>query len=318
MLNSIMGCSQEIAYMIDLDLTDILLLYYVMIACGSPDMYHIVVESDYEDESNIVLTWLSHKKIIEDLPILRLSEPTIRNRILNLKNSGFIVSRTVHNKKGRGTRTYYGLSNSALNLFKRPNQSEQSEKNKDVTMSLENDIVTTTTSLENDIKTRPRHFKMTSDNKLNIDKELNIDKRLDDAETASNTSQSKLNSIDKPKKLNVYDKCVLAIQDEKYRFTDTVKEKLTEYLPIRMNKTTVPFKVDNWYSILKKLTQLSKDEDIQIKIIQKSIDEKWASFFELKENNYNKRERVFSEYNTSSEHVTQEEMANGHFSTDKY
>jgi len=313
MLNSIFGCSQEVAYMLNLDLIDVLLMYYVMLACGSPDMYHMVVESDFYDEPNIVLTWLSHKKIVEDLPILRLSEPTIRNRLSNLKSIGFIVSETVHNRKGRGSRTYYGLSNSALSLFKRPNQI-------DTTTSLKNDVKTMTTSFENDTVTRPRHSKMTPDKKLINDNILNNDKEIKEKKQVSSPSTKDNPFSEKPKKVNVYDKCQNEIYKEEYGFSLDVADKLKEYLPVRFNKTTVPPSYNNWVSLLRKLVKLSRDEDVQIKIIQKSIDCDWASFFELKENgySYNKRENVFGEYNTSSEHVSEEAMINGHFSTDKY
>lgn len=147
---TIMGFNQREVVNSDLTLDELLLLDYIIVANGTPSMYHVV-----DDEKSYV--WLSHSKLNEDLPILRISDGTLKNKLSKLKSRGYICSITLNNKSGKGSRTYYSVT--------------------DLTTSLRNDVVTTTTSQKNDVVERPRHEKMTSDNILNnTNKKLNKDK----------------------------------------------------------------------------------------------------------------------------------------------
>lgn len=139
---SILNFNQSKAVENNLNLDDLVLLQYIMQANAEPYMSHIL------DENEICYVWLNHIKIQEDLPILGITEGTLKNKLSKLKTSGFINSKSVANKSARGTRTYYCIT----------------EK----TTSLLNDVEMTT-SFSSDVKPGPRHFKMTSYNKLSND-----------------------------------------------------------------------------------------------------------------------------------------------------
>lgn len=142
----ILGFNQAKAVEANLDLTDLLLLNYIMYANSNPQMKHIA-------ENDVAYVWLQHEKIRADLPILNIAEGTLKNRLLSLRKRGYINSISVANKTSRGTCTYYSLTG--------------------LTMSLINDEETTTRSFKNDEFKRPGNFKMTSNNILNnIDNEL--------------------------------------------------------------------------------------------------------------------------------------------------
>ena len=111
MRNSIFGFSQNMAITYNLNLDDLLLLQYIMQANSEPGMFHIL------DENETCYVWLSHTKIQEDLPILGITEGTLKNKISKLKTSGFINSKSVANKSARGTRTYYCITEKTMSLL---------------------------------------------------------------------------------------------------------------------------------------------------------------------------------------------------------
>ena len=84
MRQSVLGFNQDKAVQAKLDLTDLMLLQYIMIANGTPDMKHIV-------KDDISYVWLSHSKIQEDLPILNIAEGTLRNKLSDLKKNDWIA-----------------------------------------------------------------------------------------------------------------------------------------------------------------------------------------------------------------------------------
>lgn len=266
MRQTILGFNQSKAVELGLSVSDLLLLQYIMYANGEPSMKHIV-----EDEVSYV--WLQHQKVMEDLPILNISEGTLRNKLTQFRSAGLIKSKTVANCNGRGSRTYYSVT--------------------ELTMSLINDTVTTT-SQNNDTVSRPCHEKMTSNIELDTDKELNnISKDI------SKTATSFLGSIkpkkvadDKPKKLSLYDKCVA----ETYKFTDNVElqECLLKYLPVRLAMKDKPvYGVNQWTGMLNKLRGMKN----QIAVVKTSIERGWASFYDGNQD-FSGGKDVFSEYGT--------------------
>ena len=134
---SIMGFNQEKVMSTDLDLTDLIILQYIQQSCGSTNMQHKL------DSNGNPRVWIYHQKLIEDLPILRISEGTLRNRLSKLNQSGYVRSTVVASENGRGSKTYYGIT--------------------EMTMSLIYDMVS-----------GPCHEKMTSDSKLIKDDNTNI------------------------------------------------------------------------------------------------------------------------------------------------
>ena len=158
---SILGFNQAKAIELNLTTNDLLLLQYIMYANSEPTMKHIV-----EDE--IAYVWLQHKKIQEDLPILNITEGTLKNKLTEFRNKGLIASKTVANTSGRGSRAYYTIT--------------------ELTTSLINDTVNTTTSPENDTVEGPHHSKMTSNIELNGDKEDSISINTNTTQTEDDCS----------------------------------------------------------------------------------------------------------------------------------
>lgn len=178
---SILGFSQEkvVSYEVDglkCDLTDLLLLNYIIYAQSNPKMKHIL------DDEEQPCVWLQHKHLLEDLPILNITEGTLKNRLTKLRKMNLIASKTVADQSMQGTNTYYR------------------------TTSFLHDLLFETTSLKNDVKEQPRHFKMTSDTQANLNTEVN-----------TNSSKELLQNFQfgtkqtKPKKENLYSKCVSLI-----------------------------------------------------------------------------------------------------------
>ena len=261
MRNSIFGFSQNMAITYNLNLDDLLLLQYIMQANSEPGMFHIL------DENETCYVWLSHTKIQEDLPILGITEGTLKNKLSKLKTSGFINSKSIANKSARGTRTYYCIT----------------EK----TMSLLNDMEKTT-SFSSDVKPGPRHSLMTSYNKLNNDNKLNTDisKDISDSESSSDTFQ-----FGKPKqtKPNLYQQCLAIIND--YTEDNNIRKMLIEYLDLLLEKSKVehkPLYANQFKGMLKHLNDLiaSKENGKIEDIISQSIQKSYIGFFPVTNNNY--------------------------------
>lgn len=261
MRNSIFGFSQNMAITYNLNLDDLLLLQYIMQANSEPGMFHIL------DENETCYVWLSHTKIQEDLPILGITEGTLKNKISKLKTSGFINSKSVANKSARGTRTYYCIT----------------EK----TISLLNDMEKTT-SFSSDVKPGPRHSLMTSYNKLNNDNKLNTDisKDISDSECSSDTFQ-----FGKPKqtKPNLYQQCLAIIND--YTEDNNIQKMLIEYLDLLLEKSKVehkPLYANQFKGMLKHLNDLiaSRENGTIEDIISQSIQKSYIGFFPSNNNNY--------------------------------
>jgi DNA-binding PadR family transcriptional regulator len=191
---SVLGFKQSEAVKLGLSLDDLLLLDYIIVANGTPSMFHVV-------DNEVSYVWLSHDKLSEDLPILNISEGTLRNKLAKLKADGYITSISVNNKSGRGSRTYYSVT--------------------DKTMSLRNDVVNTTMSLQNDAVSRPCHSKMTSYNKLNKqDNKLKKD------------NKKKLN------KEKLLDGILAKFQ--LYNFSEKVQERLLDFYSDKIDNKEVP------------------------------------------------------------------------------
>lgn len=275
---SILGFNQQKAIDLNLTTNDLLLLQYIMYAHSMPTMKHIT-----EDEKSYV--WLQHDKLQEDLPILNMSEGTLRNKLSDFRSRGLIESKTIANAVGRGSRTYYTIT--------------------ELTMSLINDVENTTMSSKNDVVERPCHSKMTSNIELNIDKEIKsfskekeeiseFDSHMYSPEDMKNDflGSSRKNST-RPKKQNLYSKCVSEISI----FTQDVQlhSLLVKYLNLRLEMKDKPLYINQWKAMLNKLADIIEHnagmsyEDV----VNQSIERGYASFFPV--NTYSKSKNVFAE-----------------------
>lgn len=268
---SILGFNQQKVAEANLDITDLLLLNYIIDANGIPSMRHIV-------KNEISYVWLSHKKIQEDLPVLKMSEGTLRNRISKLKTNGYIISETISNNKSRGSMTYYSIT--------------------ELTVSFLDDMVE-----------QPCHLKMTSNNSTNnIDYTINSNKNnkllSNDNNNYLQNSKNELfeteienkqyASSKKKRGKSLYQKCVDYIDE--YTDIPELKDVLIEYLKFRLSVTDKPiYGINQWKSMLKKLDKVVEEcKKDYVDVVQQSIDRAWLSFYPIaKKSDYNKD--VFAE-----------------------
>lgn len=86
------------------------------------------------------------------------------------------------------------------------------------------------------------------------------------------------------KRLNMYDKCLLAIDE--YTKDEKLKEALKTYLGIRLRVTEKNKKllgVGQWKGLLNKLDEISGNK---VAIVEQSIERGWASFFPISNSTY--------------------------------
>ena len=107
---SIMGFNQEKLLLfqqsegLKLDMNDLLLMDYVQKALSQPKMIKT------SDEENQPYVWLSHKKILEDIPFLNIGEDMLKKRIKKLIDLKLIKSMVIANDVCKGTRAYYTIT----------------------------------------------------------------------------------------------------------------------------------------------------------------------------------------------------------------
>lgn len=273
MRNSIFGFDQEIVVnnYTDLDVTDLLLLDYIFNAVARPSMEHEF------DENKTPYVWLYHKKIHEDLPILNISEDRLKRKITKLVDIGLIKRLILSNKEGRGSKSYYAITQECENLRYKS----------------DNDQVLKTT-LEN---ARPSVKNNTSNSKLLDNSKLGIDT------ISINTNSSGLHNTfsfgtkqEKPKKDNLYSKCVALVTE----FTDDeiLRSYLTEFLKrclANSKESGVPFYTNTFRGKLNKLKTLSEDNYVQRDIVMQTLNNGWNGFYELKKDKVYNRD-VSSEF----------------------
>ena len=104
----VLGFNQEKVIEAKLDVTDLMLLNYIIMANGNPFMEHIII-------TGVSYVWLYHEKIHEDLPILGITEGTLKNRLSVLKQKGLIMSET--QRLIKGSKTYYSVSELTMSFI---------------------------------------------------------------------------------------------------------------------------------------------------------------------------------------------------------
>lgn len=88
---------------ITLNMTDILLMDYIQNALSQPSMIKTMID-------NQTYVWLNHGKILQDLPILNIKENMLRKHFSKLEILNLIKSINLANEHGRGSRTYYTIT----------------------------------------------------------------------------------------------------------------------------------------------------------------------------------------------------------------
>ena len=277
---SILGFNQEkiVSYSKDglrCDLTDLLLLNYIVYAQANPKMKHIM------DENDNPCVWLYHEHILNELPILNISEGTLKNRLTKLRKMELITSKTVANENSQGSRTYYRIT------------------------SLLYDMLFETTSLKNDVLEESRHSKMTSDTLTNNNTKVNIKNNSKELLQKSNFEFGK----SKPKKDNLFTKCVTLIDSYDFSNWGNIRKLLIEYLQFRISVKEKPLYTNMWKGMLNKLVEMC-DNDIYMyeSIIKQSIERGYLSFYPISSSSKNDLQSKPWEKGVRCDTYTEEEL----------
>lgn len=280
---SILGFNQELVMLTSLTLRDLLILQYIMNACGSPSMNHIV-----QDEKSYV--WLDHKKVLDDIPILRMGEQSLKNILSAMKYSGYIDSIQVANKGLAGSRTYYTITKRTEDLMYSPDvlkkvpqdvpkkvplevQKKVPQDNSVNNSLLDNQLEEVSTNVDTEIS------KEIPSNSIETISHVSIN-RTEGSISKYNKTPKKVLTNEKPKKKNLWEKCMDEI-DRRYKGT-IVYDAIVEYLGYRLKSTIHRIGYDGWVGLLNKLDKLGKTDEEKCKIIEQSIKMKWDTFVELK------------------------------------
>lgn len=105
----IMGFNQSKIIELNLNLKEVLLLNYVIDAIASPTMEHKV-------QNGVAYVWLKHDRILKDLPILSISERSLIDYLNKLKDLDLLDVFVVHLESGRGSKSYYSITEKCESL----------------------------------------------------------------------------------------------------------------------------------------------------------------------------------------------------------
>lgn len=265
---TVMGFNQEQAVEYGLSLTDLILLDYIWRANGSPRMKHIT------DDEEMPYVWLNHTKLHEDLPILKMTEGTLKNTLSRLKKEGFIQSMTIA-EGTRGSRTYYTITEKTYEMQNTNDSTNDSSSHSKMTGSAVS-----------------RHSEMTSYNKLNTDNKLNNVVSKDTTRSKASTSKRTLSDMiteysgkqSKKKGVSLYEKCWYMVTE--YTNNEKLRTALGDYLSMRLSMKDKPLQYANqWKGLLNRLSEIATNIPDQIAVVKQSIIKGWANFYEIKSYN---------------------------------
>ena len=283
---TVMGFNQEQAVEYGLSLTDLILLDYIWRANGSPRMKHIT------DDEEMPYVWLNHTKLHEDLPILKMTEGTLKNTLSRLKKEGFIQSMTIA-EGTRGSRTYYTITDKTYEMQNTNDNTNDSSSHSKMTGSAVS-----------------RHSEMTSYNKLNTDNKLNNVVSKDTTRSEASTSKRTLSDMiteysgkqSKKKGASLYEKCWYMVTE--YTNNEKLRTALGDYLSMRLSMKDKPLQYANqWKGLLNRLSEIATNIPDQIAVVKQSIIKGWASFYEIKSYNNTGSKK----YHENIEHTDEDE-----------
>ena len=253
------GFKQDKSVEYGLNLEDLLLIDYVWDMIASPTMQHTF-------ENGTAYVWLSHDRILSDLPILNISNRSLINRLNKLKELGLLEIKTVHNEEMRGSKSYYSITEKCEAL------KYDQVKNIAVGPRPSENFCTSDINNNNSSNINNSNISNTSSNNIN-NKDIRSKKKEEDF----------LGALDdeKPKKKNKYEQCMDLIHDR----TEDPKliELLQTYLKMRLEMTDSPMYVNQWKGLLNELERLAHSSQEAYDIVQQSINRGYRGFFPVSE-----------------------------------
>ena len=238
---------KELEKVLQCDLQDLLILNYIIYANSNPKMKHIC-----KDEKSYV--WLQHKHIIEDLPILNITQATLGNRLGKLKSMELIESTTIANNKNQGSMTYYTITEICQEMMFDTEKENQ------------------TTTFKNDVVDRPPNFKMMSNNISNLDNNTFLNNNL-----FKNNNNTKTGT-------DLYTFCVNCIDDfcSNKSHEKRLRKFLLQYLNFRLEVKDKPLYKNMWKGMLSKLEQCfdqSPDNITYTDIVLYNLNRGYLTFY---------------------------------------
>ena len=112
----------------------------------------------------------------------------------------------------------------------------------------------------------------------------------------------------------LFDKCVAEI--DKYTDLPDLRDKLIQFLKIRLEVKDKPFGIESWKGMLKKLDQaVAKCQREYVDVVQQSIDKGWLSFYPINERpKVDKKESVFCDIDMPNTADIKVQKKEGNFS----
>lgn len=270
---SIFDFNQEMCVSLGLTMDDLLLMDYIQRAAANPSMKHHNKYSLY--------VWLSHEKILQDLPILNISKETLKKHLKKLVDLELLDRAVISNDKNRGSKAYYGLTDKFISL--------QFSGVKNDTCSIQPGVKNDTCSPRPGVKNDTP------------DRVLVINKQLKDISIKNTNSKSLV------KKKSLYQK----MQDEILLFTkDTkVQEALTQFLDLQLEIYKEQGKT--YYSNIFKsrLKKLKTDFDKKdwLAVIENATEHGWQNFYPVKEYDKPSKKKRACDEGLCSDKYTDEE-----------
>lgn len=128
---------------------------------------------------------------------------------------------------------------------------------------------------------------------------INIDNNINNTSTKVDV-QPKVDTEEKPKKKNLYEKCADMIELYCADDDDRLKAILLDYLPVRLANKEKPLRGANeWKGMLSKLFKMSESQDVLVEIVEDSLANGWACFVNPKEKkSFKKKDKqeIFGEH----------------------
>lgn len=262
---SIIGFAQEKLIEYNLNLTETLILKYIIDSLASPMQKYV---EKVNDDTEIYYVWITRNKLLEDLPILDISETRLAHIFVELRKKDMIKSVTIANQNINGSKTYFTVTPKVYNMLY-----ARCAKN-DIYPCAKNDTSYISISISKDI-----------DNTINSNTNvllqpatqsaepvLNNDECLSDTKQIIPKKDYKFESVSKA--------CKKVIQE--YTNDEKLQKKLEEYLDMRINmwveRPSMALTANRFRSLLKTLNAF----DNKIDVINQSIEKHWATFYAVK------------------------------------
>lgn len=273
-----------------LNVQDIVLLDYIVRAFPAKKLQHI-------KDDGVSYVWLQHDHIIEDLPILRVAKPRLKQMLAKLKDMNLLTCRNYANKKAKGSRAYYAITESCFKLIYNEQLKDFYKEN---VFTLKNfnmkDTACKNSYTSNSI--------LDTNNILDKSKDLyiNIEKNCSQLNNSQSKSTNNVDNTDKVDSIACSNSFLGSAKKKSSKkpfniqwkeiiddFTNNreLKDTIYEYLRVNNENRHVPFYPNVLKGKLKELKAMSANVDDQIRILKNSISYGYITLYDVTQNNYN-------------------------------